>query len=256
MTVPKVQTLQRGGSRFYVEPSSGEKVPGVTSILNGLPKAFLQYWGQKLVAEAAVDNVASYIGLVINGERQAAIDMLKNAPRRFTQGRADIGTEAHDVFESLARGEQPRVTPLTEGHARQFEMFLSEYQPEFLLMEETCWSDTHRYAGSFDAICKIGGETVIFDYKTSKSAYPDTALQIAAYRYADHIIRADGNKVPIPEITGGAVLHIREDEHTLYPYECGPAVFDTFLALRNYTFEWMNVLSKEVQGRPIPPIFT
>ena len=255
MTTPKVATLTRSGSRFYVEPTTGEKVPGVTSVLNAVPKPFLQYWGQKLVAEYAYDNVAAIVNLAVSGEREAAVDMLKNAPRRFTQGRASIGTDAHGIFESMARGEKARVTPETKGHAEQFQMFLDEFQPEFLMMEETCWSDTHRYAGSFDAICQIGGETVILDYKTSKSAYPDTALQLAAYRHADHIVRADGNKVPIPTITGGAVLHIREDEHTLYPYECGQEVFDTFLALRHHVYEWLQEQSKTVKGRPLAPLF-
>ena len=105
MTLPKVQTLKRGGSRFYVEPETQEKVPGVTSILSMLPKPFLTFWSAKMVAEFAVDNFGAYSQLIMNGQRQAAIDLLKGAPRRFTSGRADIGTEAHGLFEMMGRGE-------------------------------------------------------------------------------------------------------------------------------------------------------
>ena len=59
MTTPAVQTIKRGGSRFYVHPQTNAKVPGVTSITGNLPKPFLQYWGQKLVAEEAVDSLGS-----------------------------------------------------------------------------------------------------------------------------------------------------------------------------------------------------
>ena len=255
MTTPKVQTLQRSGSRFYIEPTTGEKQPGVTSILNMLPKPFLTFWSAKMVAEAAYDNLGAVVNLAINNERQAAVDMLKAAPRRFTSGRATIGTDAHSVFEAMIKNEKPRITPDTEGHAKQFGAWLDEFQPTLLMAEETVWSDTYGYAGSFDAICEVGGETVIIDYKTSKSAYESVALQLAAYRFADHIVRADGNKVPIPKITAGAVLHIREDMHDFYPFKCDEEVFKTFVALREFVYEWEQVVSKTVKGKPLAPLF-
>ena len=257
MTLPKVQTLKRGGSRFYVEPETQEKVPGVTSILSMLPKPFLQFWGQKLVAEFAVDNFGAYSQLIMNGQRQAAIDLLKGAPRRFTMERADIGTEAHGLFEMMGRGEDiGRITPEMHDYVEHFQQWLDDFQPDFLLQEETVWSDKYRYAGSFDAIAVVGGETVIIDYKTSKSAYPDTALQLAAYKNADHIIRPDGSRVPVPKITAGAVLHITPNGYEFIPYEIGDEVFETFLALRYQVFEWDAVLSKNVKGRPLAPLFS
>lgn len=69
MTNPVVQTIKRGGSRFYVHPETNAKAPGVTSITGNLPKPFLQYWGQKLVAEEAVDNLGSITQLMVAGKR-------------------------------------------------------------------------------------------------------------------------------------------------------------------------------------------
>jgi hypothetical protein len=254
MTVPKIQTIKRSGSRFYVNPETDEKVPGVTSILSGLPKPFLQYWGQKLVAEFAVDNFAAYSALVLNGQRQAAIDVLKNAPRRYTSERAEIGSEAHDLFERIGRGEDiGKVHPDFQGYVDRFNEFLDDFQPNFLMQEETVWSNTHRYAGSFDAILEIGGETVICDWKTTKSVYPEVGLQLAAYRHADHILRPDGNTAPLPKnITGGAVLHVHPDKYELIPLRCDQEVFEMFLVLRKQ-FEW-NDLSKTVVGKPLSPL--
>ena len=255
MTTPKIDTIKRSGSRFYVEPTTGEKVPGVTSILSGLPKPFLQYWSAKMVAEFAVENFSAYSSLIMNGQKQAAIDLLKAAPRRYTNERANIGTDAHDLFERMGRGEDVTGTvhPDLQGYVDRFNEFLDDFQPTFLMQEETVWSNTHLYAGSFDAVIEVGGETVIVDWKTTKSVYSEVGLQLAAYRYADWIVRPDGNTVPLPKnITGGAVLHIHPDTYSLIPMRCDEAVFEHFVTLRAQ-FEW-DALSKSVVGKPLSPL--
>ena len=255
MTVPKVQTISRGGSRFYVDPLTDEKVPGVTSILSQLPKPFLQAWAAKMVAEFAVDNFGAYSSMVMNGQRQAAIDVLKGAPRRYTTERADIGTEAHDLFERITLGLAiGQVHPDMAPYVEHFNQFLDDFSPTFLMSEETVWSDEHRYAGSFDAIAEIGGETVVLDYKTSKSVYEETALQLAAYRFADHVVRPDGAKVPLPEIDGGAVVHITTEGYSVVPMRVDYDVFQHFLALRYGPFEWNADTKKTVKGKPLAPI--
>jgi hypothetical protein len=256
MTTPKVSTISRGGSRFYVNPETHEKVPGVTSILGSLGKPFLQHWAAKVVAEFAVDNFGAYSALIMNGQRQAAVDVLKAAPRRYTTERADIGTEAHDLFERLGRGEDlGRIRPEMQGYVDQWHLFNEQFRPNFLMQEETVWSDKHRYAGSFDAIAEIGGETVILDYKTSKAVYAETALQMAAYRYADYIVRPDGNRVPLPKgISGGAVVHIHPDRFDVVPMLCDEAIFEMFLQIRNGAFEWQAEASKKVVGKPLAPL--
>ena len=251
MTVPKVATLKRGGSRFYVEPTTQEKVPGVTSILNMLPKPFLQYWSAKMVAEFAVDNFGAYSALIMNGQREAAVDLLKAAPRRYTKGRADIGSEVHDVYEQLALGEDPKVHPDLQFYVDHWKAWADKFQPEFLFTEETIWSDKHRYAGSFDFIARIDGETIVGDWKTTKSTYAEVALQMSAYANADRIVRPDGNSVPLPNITGAAVFHVNDQGAEFIPASIEPEVFDVFLALRTQVFEWDAVLSKQVLGKPL-----
>lgn len=253
MTTPKVNTIRRGGSRFYVQPETGDKVPGVTSVLGMLPKSFLKFWAAKLVAEEAVAGAqdGSLLALAQRNP-EGAVDYLKRAPDRMTRKAADVGTYAHDLFERLSRGEV--VGPVhddLEPYVRHFSEFLDVVQPEYLHMEETVWSDAHRYAGSFDAFAVIQGEKVWIDNKTTRSGvHEEVGLQLAAYRYAEHILRADGSRVPMPKADGGAVLHIRPEGWNLVPVRCDEAMFDYFLHLRE-VFEWERTVKSTVVGKAV-----
>ncbi|MFF9525374.1 hypothetical protein ACF1DV_25845 [Streptomyces achromogenes] len=249
-----VITIKRGESRYYVDPDDGSvKVPGVTSVGNMLPKDFLTFWAAKEAAEAAVTNW-DIVSELIKRDPKGAVDYLKSAHRRKSRAATDLGSAAHDYFERLARGE--RVLDRTvhmdvRPHVRWFREFLDEVAPTFIHLEETVWSDAHQYAGSFDAIAEIDGETVLLDWKTSKAVYDSVALQLSAYRYADRIILAEsGESVDVPEMAGGAVLHVRPEGWSFVPVRCDEEIFEHFLSLR-HTFEWETVTKKRVVGRPI-----
>ncbi|MGW2514997.1 hypothetical protein ACWC0A_37645 [Streptomyces scopuliridis] len=249
-----VKTLTRGGSRLYIDPNdAGIKVPGVTSIVGMLPKDFLTFWAAKESAEAAVDNW-DLIGQLIKRDPAGAIDYLKNAHRRKSKAASDLGSSAHDIFERQARGDviNPRhIHADIKPHVRWFDEFLQEVQPEFLHLEETVWSDQHHYAGSFDAIARIDGEVAVLDWKTSKSVYDSVALQLSAYRYADRIILEEtGESVPLPEMAGGAVLHVRPEGWQFVPVECGPKVHEAFLALRS-VYDWEKGGKRGVVGKAV-----
>jgi len=234
MTTPKLSTIKRSGSRFYVNPDDHTiKVPGVTSVVGMLPKDFLRYWASKMVAEAAVEELGTLVSMVLR-DPSAAVDHLKKAPDRNTRKAADTGTAAHDIFETMSRGKSVgRVHPDLEPFQRHFAEFLDVVQPEYHYMEETVWSDTHQYAGSFDAFATINGEKVWIDNKTTRSGiHAEVGLQLAAYRFAESIIRSDGGRIPMPEADGGAVLHVRPEGWKLVPVRCDEAMFDMFLHLR------------------------
>ncbi|MFD4699777.1 hypothetical protein [Streptomyces niveus] len=249
-----VSTIKRGGSRFYIDPEDAHrKVPGVTSVVGMLPKDFLTFWAAKEAAEAAVTNW-DIVSQLIKRDPQGAIDYLKGAHRRKSKAASDLGSSAHDIFERQARGDVINLRHVHQDikpHVRYFDEFLQEIQPEFLHLEETVWSDEHLYAGSFDAIARIDGEVVVLDWKTSKAVYDSVALQLSAYRYADRIILNEtGETVAVPEMTGGAVLHVRPEGWSFVPVECGPRVFDAFKALRQ-VFDWEADGKKKVVGKPI-----
>ncbi|MEU8840246.1 hypothetical protein AB0D97_14095 [Streptomyces roseus] len=224
----------------------------MTSVVGQLPKDFLTFWAALESAKAAVENW-DIVSQLIKRDEAGAIDYLKNAHRRKSKAAADLGSDAHDLFERMARGEtiNPRhVHADLKPFLRWFDEFLQQMQPRFLYLEETVWSDTFGYAGSFDAIAEIDHEVIGIDWKTSKSVYESVALQLSAYRYADRIILAEtGESVPMPEWAGGAVLHVRSEGWQLVKVACGPDVFEHFKALRT-TFDWESDAKKHVIGKP------
>ena len=138
-----------------------------------------------------------------------------------------------------------------------FHRFISDFEPGFLEVEATAWSETHGYAGTLDFIAMVDGEVVITDIKTGKSgAWPDVALQLSAYANADFLIDAAGERRPLPDIDGAAVLTLRPDGYQLIPVRLGDDVFDTFRALIEVS-KWEHEVGKTVIGKtPVDPINT
>lgn len=259
MTNPKIATRYAGGSRWYVHPETSERVPGVTSVLSTLPKPALKAWAAKLVAETAVERVAEVAALVAAGDTAGAVDFLKRAPDRSSRDAADFGTAAHGLLEELSLGNTVVLSRWPKEYherldkiAANFAEFQAEFSPEFLFREETVWSDTHGYAGSFDAMVTIDGETIVLDYKTGRSGvYPEAGLQMSAYRYADYILNPDGSRTDIPAIDGAGVLRITPDMWALHPVRADEEVFEVFLALRRFVFPWESGNKRSVVAKPI-----
>lgn len=259
-----IDTTKGKGPRFYFDTAfPAIKYPGVTSIVGMLPKPFLQFWSAKMAAELAVDSLDFIEGIHKRGGRDAAVQYVSGAARRYTKERSDIGSEAHDMFERMIRGERVGyVARDMAPYQRHFAEFLDVVQPELVRAEDVAWSDTHRYAGSFDAMLRLrldengkpdpAGEEalVIADWKTSKSTYADVALQMSAYAHADKVIAPDGTETPMPEFDGAVVLHITPEQWAFKPVQISEPVFSHFLHLRA-TFDWDRDVSKNVIGDPI-----
>ncbi|MFD9629803.1 hypothetical protein [Streptomyces violascens] len=258
-----IRTIKRGGSRFYLSPETAEKVPGVTSIVGMLPKPYLTFWAARMTAETAVANLPA-VASIAERDETGAVDYLRNAHTRYTKLRANVGSDAHDLFERMIRLEEiGRVHPDLEPYRLGFAEFLTTVRPQLIRAEDVAWSDEHNYAGSFDAILRVRlGEdgrpdhengtwhTLMVDWKTSKGAYPDVALQLAAYAHADRVISPDGVSEPMPEVDGAAVLHITPEGWTFKPVRIDEEIFNVFLTLR-HVFQWDREISKTVFGRPI-----
>jgi hypothetical protein len=262
----KIRTIYRGGSRFYLNTATPDNVyPGVTSVIGMLPKQnFLGPWNARMTAELAVDSI-DFVAQMAARDRDGAVDYLRGAARRYTKVRADVGSNAHDLFERLIRGETVySVHPDLEPYKKHFLEFLAAVNPELVRAEDVAWSDTHEYAGSFDVVMYVwlddnGNPTpdrsgtrhlIMGDWKTSKATYPDVALQMAAYANADFMIDADGNRTPMPEFDGAAVLHITDTQWAFKPVVIDDDVFAQFLRLRG-TFDWDRDMSRRVVLKPI-----
>lgn len=254
MTSPKIATFRRSGSRFYIHPETGEKVPGVTSVLNMLPKPFLKPWAAKEVAKTAVAmGQTGELTAMANRDPDGAVDYLKRSPDRNTRAAADVGTAAHGVFEALSLGYPlPNLTPELEPFARHFEDFLDTVQPTYLRAEDTVWSEKHLYAGSFDAFAEIDGHRCWVDNKTTRSGvHAEVALQLSAYAHADYLLDGEtGEQIVMPEGDRGLVVHVRPEGWGLYEVPIGDDVFEHFLHLRQ-SFEWDTKFSRGIPGRAV-----
>ena len=254
MTIPKVPTQTSKGSRFYVDEATGERQPGVTSIINMLAKPGLRYWFAKMVAEEAVESFSTVLDLVGKQRQDDAIDFLKRAPGRRSGKAADTGTIVHGLVEQLNKGEDPGpVHPDYEGFINRYRTFLDDWQPEFNEVEQTLWNSTVGYAGTADAIAKVQGEVVVLDLKTGASGiYPEAALQLSAYANAEFVMEPNGTRRPLPPIEAAAAVHLRPEKCQVIPIRLGTDVFETFVALRR-VFLWETDIKQGVVGRPVDP---
>lgn len=119
------------------------------------------------------------------------------------------------------------------AYRAQFGRFVETYRPVFLRRETPVFSRSHGYAGTPDWIAVIGDRVLIGETKTGR-AYPQVALQLAGYRYAEFTIDADGTETPVPQCSGGVVLSLFPDSYELRDVRCDDDVFQAFLSLRNF----------------------
>ena len=163
----------------------------------------------------------------------------------------------------------------------RFDEWLQRFQPSYQATEVTVYHPEYGYAGTCDGFLTIDGVRLIIDYKTSregydargnaKGPYPEAALQLAAYRHATHAavwrprriekfrrryyLLSDAERdraVPVPEVDGGAVIHITPDHCEAFATRCDERVFESFLYVVEAS-RWLNGLSKDVIGLPIVP---
>jgi len=262
MTQPKVKTINRGQGaargRWYVDQVTGDKLPSVTSISGQLPKPAIAYWRGKLVAQAAVEDFGTVANFIGKGQTDAAIDFLKRAPDRSSGKAAELGSTIHDLVDRHNKGEDlSRLHPEHRPFIDQYELYIKEFNPGVMESEVTVWSDTHGYAGTLDQISMFDDDAVLIDVKTGASGvWPDVAIQLAAYARADCIIDAQGERRPMPQIDGAAVLWLRPDKFELVPVRAlDDDVFAVFLALQQVA-SWSHEVSKTVLGPPLKPEIT
>lgn len=258
MTTPKVATITIGGDRFYIDPKTGDKVPGVSSIKDALGKPGLLYGAVKQAAIFAVDN-ADTIKSLAASDRQAAIDLVKRAHTRSWGNKAESGTGVHSIVEDLMRrqmdggtGEKIKVSPSQRKYIVNYARFVKRFKVKPLFLETTVWSETHRYAGTLDSLvemtfteeerqrlelpsCTI---TAIVDTKTGASGvWKETALQQVAYKNADFIMLPNGDRVPMPNVDATFALWLRPEGYALIPLSSDESTWKAFLGLRD-AYEW------------------
>ena len=226
------------------DPDAKEYV-SVTTALNALPKEALPYWAAKVTAETAVDKLELLNNLAAD-DPEAAIKWLKGAPWGSRDKAADAGTAIHEIVEFDAVGNtegaeylMSQLNPVGRAKATQARDFFSRGAVSIEHVEFVTYHTDLMYAGTGDFIVKMETvglpgvlkqeQTAILDLKTGKSIWPEAALQIAAYRYASHMVDLSTAEMkPMPEVDGGLVLHVTEKSWSLIPVDVSEASFEIF----------------------------
>lgn len=229
--IAPVKRRNYGRGHGYVD-GNGQKMPGVTTILGkGVPKEALINWAANATAGYAVDHWDELSDKKV-AER---LKELEGARYKTTDKAKKRGTEVHGYGERLVKGE--KVTGVPEelrGHVEGYVKFLDQFDVEPIAVEFTIASYRFGYAGTADLIAELtdgNGEraTWLLDLKTNeKGIYGETALQLAAYRYADVYLDENGKEQPMIEVQRTGAIHITSSDVQLIPTDSGETSMRVF----------------------------
>lgn len=223
-------TFEPGSHRYLLD---GEKVPSVTTIIGrGLPKPGLMWWAAREVAERAVADCAVLPARVEAEGTEAVVKDLKGTWRRTRDKAAERGTEIHRLAELLVHGEEVSVEPVLVPWVQHAADLIDELDIQPILTETMCASRGRWFAGTFDLIGTIAGDTWLLDWKSSKSVHGSYFLQLAAYANADFWQDTDGVEHELPHIDRHGIVHITPDGATLHESPNRDGAWDAFLAVK------------------------
>jgi len=223
---PRTRRIDRGNTHYY--ELDGERADGVTKTLDkGMPKPALVGWAANVTADYATDHWDE-LNELRPSQRNA---VLRRCRWEVTDSAKRRGSEVHDYARRLAAGQDVDVPEGLTGHVDAYLRFVAEWQPAELLVETICGHRYLRYMGTFDLIAQLAdGRVWLLDWKTGgKGVYPEAALQLAAYRYAEFYLDADGAEHPMPKVDATGVVWLRDDGYDLYPVETDADIFAVFM---------------------------
>lgn len=248
MTAEAVPHLQRVGPGRYTWDDA--RWQSVTTILSdGLPKPALVQWAANMAASEAVENFDELRALPL----VKALDRIRYAHRNRSRVAMARGTEIHKYGEALLTGQEIAVPDQHRGPAEAYARFLDEWKIEPIAVETPLANRQHRYAGTADAWVRIGVRdraSALLEVKTGGDLYPDYALQLAAYRYADvwqpNGPASESDEVPAVDLVYAA--HVLPDDVRMVPIIATPAEHRTFLYVQQVA-RWMRSVKRDQHGQ-------
>ncbi len=202
-----VSTARKPHQRYHL--ANGDRVPGVTTILDVINKPALPVWANRL-----------------GFNRVNATDHLDFL--------ASAGTLAHHMIEHRLIGGALDIAGYTQDQTALAERALSGFLAwaegkalETHELELSLISETHGYGGTLDFLGLVDGVLTVADWKTSGRIYDDHLYQLAGYH---GLLTENGYTVD-----GAMVLRLDRDdagewsERVLSVPEIAP-YFNVFLA--------------------------
>lgn len=220
--------VRRNYGRGHGYKLDGEKVAGVTTVIDVLDKPALRNWFAEQAAKRAVDEWDQLAELPIT-ER---LERIRYGARDKVQAAALRGTEIHTLGQKIAHGEEVDVPAEHLGPAEAYARWLDRWEIETIASETPLASVKHGYGGTADLWCKVGkrdNALALIDLKTGKGIYSETGLQLAAYRYSDLIQPEKGVEISTPAVDLVYVAHLLPDDVRMLPITADERVFRDFL---------------------------
>lgn len=257
-----IETVYKGSkpnqTRWYKRTETGEEQPGVSAIVDMMPKKALTPWAARLAAEFVVGHMGEVSDMLSerDGERKA-IAWIKGASSRYSEKAAKEGTMVHHYTEMVARAVKENEKPQADRvpsemfpYLKNYVRFLKEFDVEPVLIETVVWDEKIGYAGRLDMACRlraIDDALCIVDTKSGASGvWESVSLQQTAYRYADYMWDEERDVfVPMPEVARTYGLWLRPEGFALIPVASTQAELDQVRRLRE-SFEWQHVRAKKV----------
>lgn len=232
-------------------------------------------WAVMTTAGAAYDKIGVLEAFVKEGDREGAVNWLKDQRWQKSGQAAARGTDLHTAAEALALGQKPEVEDHILPYVHQYQQFLHDFRPTFLMAEAPVYHPTLGYAGTCDGILELDGQRLLFDLKTTDKApdsgksrppYAEVALQMAAYRNAEwvgvlsemryasgkryYIYDPDAAHEPMPETDGAICIVISPYDYMVVPVRTDAEVFKHFRHVMECA-RWQVTVSRNVFGPPI-----
>jgi hypothetical protein len=199
---------------------NGIEYPSVTTILGMLDKPALLGWASNCAVDYIAENMEAIKDPLDVHRGEQVLEQARKAYATKRDDAACFGTQAHHAIEAYINGIDPEEYLKAEQSRNAFMAFKSweeKNHVEWLETECEVVSETHGYAGRFDAIARINGHKYLVDFKTSKGIYDEMKYQISAYLQAYNEQLQEGQE----RLKNIAILHLDKEtgEPTFKPIE-------------------------------------
>ena len=162
-----------------------EKVPNVTTLIDGVFPKYLTEWA----ARCGADYWKTH-----SDETENMYHGIINAHKDVSGAARDIGHETHYWIEEYINSsiKNPNEVDWKLGSlgdkaknaVKAFLKWEASHDIVWMGSEKKVYSKEYGYAGTIDAIAMINGKYCIVDFKTSAKIYKESYVQLSAYAQA------------------------------------------------------------------------
>lgn len=249
------------GRYYRLTPDGPLVYPSITNVKGIRNSEPLNGWKVKMAGNRALDWVMwlarlhrhdpAKVGPVLDkfldndNEADRWVRKVKRAHVEHADARAARGSKVHLAVEAILTG-QPITVDAAPEPVDAFRKFAVDFDLHVVEVEATVVNHTHRYAGTGDLLARVGGSAgplAIVDWKSrgggvsggrkKPGIFAETALQLAALRYGEFLLRADGTQDPWPRPEIGIAVALGDDgNYYAHQMDVSETVFAQFCAAR------------------------